>query len=231
MTYSLPQKLLAEFIGTFALIFIGAGAGAVIGGGTGGFAGIIAIAFAHGLVILTFAYAYGAISGGHFNPAVTVGLLTAGEISVSDAIAYIVTQLVGGIVGGLLLLVVLGGAETGLGKPGLFSGQIGTVAVTVSWIGGFIIEAVLAFFLVNTVLNTAVAGRGGDLAPLAIGFTLVLNIIMGGMLTGAAFNPARAIGPMVATGDFSNFFLYMLAPLVGAVVAALLYKGVFSPRR
>ena len=231
MTYSLPQKLLAEFIGTFALIFIGAGAGAVIGGGTGGFAGIIAIAFAHGLVILTFAYAYGAISGGHFNPAVTVGLLTAGEISVSDAVAYIVSQLVGGIVGGLLLLMVLGGAETGLGKPGLFSGQIGTVTVTVSWFAGFVIEAVLAFFLVNTILNTAVAGRGGDLAPVAIGFTLVLNIITGGMLTGAAFNPARALGPMVATGDFSNFILYMIAPLVGAVVAALLYKGVLSPQR
>ena len=231
MTVSLPQKLLAEFIGTFALIFIGAGAGAVIGGGTGGFGGMVAIAFAHGLVILTFAYAYGTISGGHFNPAVTVGLLTAGEISVSDSIAYIIAQLLGGIVGALLLGFILGGADTGLGRPALFSGQIGTVAVTVSPAAGFIVEAVLAFFLVNTVLNTAVAGRGGDLAPLAIGFTLVLNIIMGGMLTGAAFNPARALGPMVATSDYSNLILYMVAPLVGAVIAAVLYKAVFSPKR
>jgi glycerol uptake facilitator-like aquaporin len=92
-------------------------------------------------------------------------------------------------------------------------------------------QKLLAFFLMDMILNTAVAGRGGDLAPVAIGFTLVLTIIMGGMLTGAAFKPARALGPMVATGDFSNFFLYMLAPLVGGVIAALLYKGVFSPRR
>jgi glycerol uptake facilitator-like aquaporin len=87
------------------------------------------------------------------------------------------------------------------------------------------IEAVLAFFLVTVVLNTAVAGRAGDLAPLAIGMTLTLNIIMGGALTGAAFNPARALGPMVATGNFGEAWLYLTAPIAGAVVAAILYTG------
>jgi glycerol uptake facilitator-like aquaporin len=87
------------------------------------------------------------------------------------------------------------------------------------------IEAVLAFFLVTVVLSTAVAGRAGDLAPLAIGMTLTLNIIMGGALTGAAFNPARALGPMVATGNFSDAWLYLTAPIVGAIVAAILHTG------
>jgi glycerol uptake facilitator-like aquaporin len=88
-----------------------------------------------------------------------------------------------------------------------------------------VIEAVLAFFLVTVVLSTAVAGRAGILAPLAIGMTLTLNIIMGGALTGAAFNPARAFGPMVATGNFNNAWLYLTAPIVGAIVAAVLHTG------
>jgi aquaporin Z len=87
------------------------------------------------------------------------------------------------------------------------------------------IEAVLAFFLVTVVLSTAVAGRAGSLAPLAIGMTLTLNIIMGGALTGAAFNPARALGPMVVTGNFTDVWLYMAAPIVGAIVAAMLHAG------
>jgi aquaporin Z len=88
-----------------------------------------------------------------------------------------------------------------------------------------VIEAVLAFFLITVVLSTAVAGSAGNLAPLAIGMTLTLNIIMGGALTGAAFNPARALGPMVATGNFTDAWLYVTAPLVGAVVAALIHIG------
>jgi glycerol uptake facilitator-like aquaporin len=87
------------------------------------------------------------------------------------------------------------------------------------------IEALLAFFLVTVVLSTAVAGRAGNLAPLAIGMTLTLNILMGGALTGAAFNPARALGPMVATGNFSDAWLYLTAPIVGAIVAAIMHTG------
>src|SRR5262249_54031006 len=90
---------------------------------------------------------------------------------------------------------------------------------------GFVIEAVLAFFLVTIVLSTAVAGRARSLAPLAIGMTLTLNIMMGGALTGAPFNPARALGPMVATGNFTDAWLYMIAPVVGAVIAAFVHLG------
>jgi aquaporin Z len=225
MSYTLPAKLLAEFIGTFTLIFIGAGAGALVGGGAG-LAGLAGVALAHGLVVFVFACAYGPISGGHVNPAVTVGALAAGAIGLGEAVAYIVAQLLGGIFGAELLRLVLGGTATGLGVPALAHAlAIGSATVTVTPMAGFIVEAALAFFLVTVVLSTAVAGRTNHLAPLAIGMTLVLNIIMGGALTGAAFNPARALGPMVATGDFTDAWLYVLAPLVGAVIAAVVHTG------
>jgi len=225
MSNSLAPKLIAEFIGTFAFVFIGAGAAAVVGDGAG-LSGISAVAFAHGLAIMVFAFAYGSISGGHMNPAVTVGVLAAGAMRVEEAVGYIVSQLVGGVVGALLLWVVLGGAGTGLGMPQLANGLVlGATTVTITPAAGFVIEALLAFFLVTTVLSTAVAGRAGNLAPLAIGMTVTLNITMGGALTGAPFNPARALGPMVATDNFTNAWLYMMAPLVGAVIAAFVHLG------
>ena len=224
MPNSLAPKLVAEFIGTLALVFIGAGAATVLGGT--GFSGIAAIAFAHGLTIMVFAFAYGSISGGHMNPAVTIGVLAARAMRLGDALGYIVAQLVGGIAGALLLLVVLGGAANGLGMPQLAHGLVlGATTVTITPAVGFAIEAVLAFSLVTVVLNAAVAGRAGNLAPLAIGMTVTLNIIMGGALTGAAFNPARALGPMVATGNFTGVWLYMTAPIVGAVIATFVHLG------
>src|SRR6202790_5565185 len=226
MSNRIAPKLLAEFIGTFALIFIGAGAGAVVGDGVG-LPGLSAIAFAHGLTVMAFAFAYGSVSGGHFSPSVTVGVLAAGAMSAGEAIGYIVSQLIGGVAGALLLRTVLGGAATGLGLPTLAHGlALGTTIITVTPEAGFLIEALLGFFLVTVVLSTAVAGRAGNLAPLAIGMTLTLNIIMGGALTGAAFNPARALGPMVAPGNFSDAWLYVTAPIVGAIVAAIVHIGV-----
>jgi aquaporin Z len=225
MSNSLPSKLLAEFIGTFAFVFIGAGAAAVIGDGVG-LPGIIAIAFAHGLTIMVFAFAYGSVSGGHMNPAVTIGVLATGAMRASDAAGYIVAQLVGGIVGALLLAAVLGGVATGLGTPTLAHNlALGATTISITPGAGFVIEALLAFFLVTIVLSTAVAGRASSLAPLAIGMTLTLNIIMGGALTGAAFNPARALGPMVATGNFTDAWLYVVAPIVGAILASMMHAA------
>ena len=224
MTNRIAPKLLAEFIGTFAFVFIGAGAASVVGDGVG-LPGIAAIAFAHGLTVMAFAFAYGPVSGGHFNPSVTVGVLAAGAMRTGEAIGYILSQFIGGVA--LFLSAVLGGAETGLGTPALARDlALGATSVTITPVAGFMIEAVLAFFLVTVVLSTAVAGRAGNLAPLAIGMTLTLNIIMGGALTGAAFNPARALGPMVAPGNFSDAWLYVTAPIVGAIVAAIVHIGV-----
>jgi MIP family channel proteins len=225
MSNRIAPKLLAEFIGTFAFVFIGAGTAAVVGDGVG-LPGIVAIAFAHGLAIMAFAFAYGSISGGHMNPAVTVGVLAAGAMSVGEAIGYIISQLIGGVAGALLLRTVLGGSETGLGTPALAHElALGALSLTITPAAGFMIEVLLGFFLVTVVLSTAVAGRAGSLAPLAIGMTLTLNILMGGALTGAPFNPARALGPMVATGNFRNAWLYVTAPIVGAIVAAILHAG------
>jgi len=225
MSNRIAAKLLAEFIGTFALIFIGAGAAAVVGGGAG-LPGVAAVAFAHGLTVMAFAFAYGTVSGGHFNPSVTVAVLAAGAMRVGEAAGYVVSQLAGGILGALLLRAVLGGAGTSLGTPDLAHNLgLGATTLTVTPWAGYVIEAVLGFFLSTVVLSTAVAGRAGNLAPLAIGVTLVFNIVMGGPLTGAAFNPARALGPMVATGNFSDAWLYLSAPIVGAIVAAILHTG------
>jgi MIP family channel proteins len=225
MSNRIAPKLLAEFIGTFSFVFIGAGAAAVIGDGVG-LPGIAAIALAHGLTIMAFAFAYGSVSGGHFNPSVTVGVLAVGAMGVGEAIGYIVSQLIGGVAGALLLWIVLGGAATGLGMPALAHNlALGATSLTITPEAGFMIEAALAFFLVTVVLSTAVAGRAGSLAPLAIGMTVTLNILMGGALTGAAFNPARALGPMVATGNFSEAWLYLTAPIVGAIVAAIVHTG------
>src|SRR5260370_23480010 len=225
MSNRIAPKLLAEFIGTFAFVFIGAGTAAIVGEGVG-LPGIVAVALAHGLAIMAFAFAYGSVSGGHMNPAVTVGVLTAGAMDPIDAIGYVASQLVGGIAGAFLLRTLLGGVATGLGTPTLAHDlALGGVSLTITPVAGFIIEAVLAFFLVTVVLSTAVAGRAGNLAPLAIGMTLTFNILMGGALTGAAFNPARALGPMVVTGNFADVWLYMAAPVVGAIVAAIVHAG------
>jgi aquaporin Z len=181
---------------------------------------------------MVFAFAYGPVSGGHMNPAVTVGVLAAGAMRAGEAAGYIVSQLVGGVIGALLLRAVLGGAATGLGVPALAHNlALGATTVTVTPTAGFVIEAVLAFFLVTVVLSTAVAGRAGNLAPLAIGMTLTLNIIMGGALTGAAFNPARALGPMIVTGNLNDAWLYVAAPIVGAILAAMVHAGLLRLAR
>jgi MIP family channel proteins len=223
MSNRITPKLIAELIGTFAFVFIGAGTAAVVGGGAGP-AAVTAIAFAHGLTAMAFAFAYGSVSGGHVNPAVTVGVLASGAMGVGEAAGYIVAQLIGGTLGALLLSAVLGGTATGLGTPALAHDlALHATTVTLTPVTGFVIEAVLGFFLVTVVLNTVAAGRDGTLAPLAIGMTVTFNILMGGTLTGAAFNPARALGPMVATGNFRDAWLYLAAPTVGAIAAAVLH--------
>jgi len=213
----LSTSLLAEFIGTFALIFIGAGAGAL------GDGGLVGVALAHGLVIVGFAYAYGHISGTHINPAVTLGVWAAGKMDTTRALAYVAVQLLGGIVAAFTLAWVLGARAGTLGATVLADG--------VSPTQGLVLELILTFFLVNTVLNAAVSGKGGAAAGLAIGLTLTFCILMGGPLTGASLNPARTLGPAVATGNFADIWLYFVGPIAGGVLAGLLYKTVFEARK
>jgi MIP family channel proteins len=224
MYHRLSTSLLAEFIGTFALIFIGAGAVAL--GGE-----LVGVAFAHGLVVLGFAYAYGHISGTHINPAVTLGVWAAGKIDAGRAFSYIVFQIVGGIVGALALRWVLGGPETGLGRTALASGlTVGGATITITPIIGMVLEAILTFFLVNAVMNAGISGKATIPGGLAIGLTLTFCILMGGPLTGASLNPARSIGPAVATGNFDDLWVYLVGPALGGVIAGVLYKTVFEER-
>lgn len=209
------RNLVVEFIGTFALIFIGAGALAIDKGG------LVGVALAHGLVIVAFAYAYGHISGTHINPAVTLGLLVAGEIRFAAAIGYWIVQFAGGIAGALVLKAVL---------P--VDGDLGVtiLADNVSVTQGLFVEIILTFFLVNTIFNTAVSGKARNLAGLAIGLTLVFCILMGGPLTRASLNPARTLGPAIASGNYADLWLYFVGPFIGAVLAALLYIGVLKEK-
>jgi aquaporin Z len=221
----LSTSLVAEFIGTFALIFIGAGAGAL------GIGGLVGVAFAHGLVVVGFAYAYGHISGTHVNPAVTAGVWAAGKIDPGRAISYIVFQILGGIAGAGALAWVLGGTETGLGATKLATGlSAGAATITITPVIGFVVEAILTFFLVNAVMNAGISGKVTHVAGLAIGFTLVFCILMGGPLTGASLNPARSIGPALMLGDFADLWVYLLGPVAGGVIAGLMYRGLFEER-
>jgi MIP family channel proteins len=225
MYRKLSTSLVAEFIGTFALIFIGAGAGAL------GLGGVVGVAFAHGLVVASFAYSYGHISGTHINPAVTAGVWAAGKIDTGRAISYIVFQILGGIAGALLLVWALGGTATGLGATKLASSlDAGGTTITITPLIGFVVEAILTFFLVNAVMNAGISGKATHVAGLAIGLTLTFCILMGGPLTGASLNPARSIGPALVLGDFSNIWVYIAGPVVGGVIAGLLYRGLLEER-
>jgi aquaporin Z len=217
MTMRLAKPLLAEFIGTFALIFIGAGAVTVLGPNH-----IAGIALAHGLVIMAFAYAYGKDSGSYINPALTVAAVIAGEHALLDAIPVILVQLLGGIAGAEALLLIYGPAA----PHHLGATMIDLHRTTL--MGGFMLEAIGTFFLANTVLNGALRGTAGALAPFAIGMTVTVCILAFGPVTGGSVNPARTLGPAVAIGNYSEVGLYVVAQLFGASVCGLLYRLVWN---
>lgn len=221
------SRLIAEFIGTFALIFIGAGSIIVDRASNGGL-GVTGIAFAHGLAIATMVSAAGHISGGHFNPAVTCAFLATRRLTVTRGVGYIVAQLLGAVVAAFILKAVTPAAAAnavGLGTP-VLNGQLG-----VGIAQGVVIEAVLTFFLVFAVFGTAVDERAPrTIAGFGIGMVIAMDILAGGPLTGAAMNPARTFGPALAQGLFDNHLVYWIGPILGGVVAALLYDGVLGHR-
>jgi MIP family channel proteins len=213
---NLSKVLVAEFIGTFALVFLGAGAGVMLGIPDTP-AGLVTVALAHGLTLMVFIFAFGHISGTHVNPAVTLAVWAAGKMEASKAGAYIVTQLVAGIVAAFVLKFVLGAAGGTLGAT-VINFDLTTVA------GAFVLELIGAFFLANTVLNAAVSGRAGNLAGVAVGMTLAACIMFFGPVTGASLNPARTLGPAVAAGVYTDIWVYLVATALGGVLAGLLYR-------
>lgn len=224
------KAAIAEFFGPFTLVV--AGVGAIIstqslsGGGN-----LVAVSLAHGLAIGLMVAAVGAISGGHLNPAVSISMLATGQISVMRAVAYIIAQLLGAVVGaGILTLVFPALGDLGRNNPGVNLGVPG-LGPEVTAAGGVIMEAVMTFFLVLVIFGTAVDPRGPKaIAPLAIGLTITMDILAGGRITGAAMNPARAFGPELVQQDFTNWWIYWVGPIVGGLIAALLYKYLWLDR-
>jgi aquaporin Z len=205
----------AEFIGTFALIFVGAGTFARVDTDA---------ALANGLVIAVMVSAFGFISGGHFNPAVTLGFLVTRRIAPALAIWYWLVQFSGAALGALLLKWVFPKSLESAGSLGVPALQNGVSAGP-----GVVIEAVLTFFLVIVVFATAVDERGTfkQIAGLAIGFTIAFGVLVGGPLTGGAINPARAFGPQLVGNHWSHFWVWYVGPLAGGVIAASIYEMLY----
>ena len=215
------REELAEVVGTFTLVFIGAGAGAVAAASSSG-GGLVGVALAHGLALVVIIYAWGAISGAHVNPAVTFGLALTGRFPWLRALRYWAAQLLGAALAGYLLLFLIGPqGNLGMTLP----------ASSVSIVQAIGIEAVLTFFLVTAVFGSAVAGRNGNGAALAIGLVLAMDILMGGPLTGGSMNPARSFGPALAMGNFTDLYVYFIGPLLGGGLAALFFDRVYLRSR
>lgn len=218
------RALLAEAAGTFWFIFIGAGAIIADANGSGG--GLIAVALAHGLALAVAVSAFGALSGGHFNPAVTFALAIAGRHAWPRVPTYIIAQLIGGLLAGFALRGVFDFAlaaidKTHLGTPALANG----VSVPV----GIAVEALLTIFLVWAVYGTAVSPLAPRIAGFGIGLAVATDILMGGPLTGAAMNPARHVGTAVPAEFFDNWYVYWIGPLLGAAIAGLSIRYILAP--
>jgi aquaporin Z len=222
---NLSKALVAELVGTFALVFLGAGAGAI------GAGGLVGVALAHGLVLTAFAYAYGHVSGTHVNPAVTIGVWAAGLIDTGRALSYVVFQLIGGVLAAIALRVILGSGESGLGATLLAEGvTVGTTTVTITPAIGVLVEALLTFLLVNTVLNAGASGGSSSLDGVAVGFVLAAAILMGGPLTGGSLNPARSLGPAVIADRTDDLWVYFVGPVLGGLAAAALWRYLLRPK-
>ena len=213
------KAMVAEFVSTFALIFIGAGA--VIANANGDL-DLTGVALAHGLVLAIMVSITAHLSGGVVNPAVAIGLWVTGKLDTVRTGAYIVAELLGAVAGAYLLKFLLPAAQFGAGgavalAPDLVTGK------------GILIEAVATFFLMFAVFGTAVDDRGpfNKTAGLTIGLVIAFDIMAFGPWTGAAMNPARWFGPALATGNWDDWWVWIVGPVAGAIVASVTYWGVF----
>ncbi|MDQ3022820.1 MAG: aquaporin [bacterium] len=211
MQESLLKRLVAEFIGVFTLCFIG-----ILAIANAGMDGLLQIAFAHGLAIFVMVAALGAVSGAHFNPAVTFGFVVARRMELGTAGAYVVAQLAGGLIAALIIFALFGGEYVAGGTP-----QLGG---SVTAVQAIVLEAIATFFLVLVVFGSAVDARAPKYVfPLAIGLVIVADILAIGPLTGAAMNPARVLGPALASGTLGNHWVYWAGPLLGGAMAGALH--------
>jgi MIP family channel proteins len=222
---SLLRRAIAEALGTFALIFIGVGSVAAKYYPDANY-GIYGIATAHALVLAIMITATMAISGGHINPAVTIGLLVARRTTARTAGAYIVAQLIGAVLGALAIKAIF---PIGVTRPIALATP--AIASNIQLSQAIALEAILTFFLVSAVFGTCVNAEAPKVGGFAVGLVLWFDIIVGGPLTGAAMNPARAFGPALVAGQWVAHGVYWVGPILGAVVAALLWEHVLLPPR
>ena len=224
------KKYGAEFIGTFSLVLFGCGSAVIAGISRVGPSGIglLGIAIAFGFAVVAMAYAIGGISGCHINPAVTIGVLTAGKMTVKDAVGYIIAQCLGAILGAAVLYLIASGQpeftmpEWGLGANGWGEGYLGSYNI----LSAFVIEAVMTFLFLFVILGTTSKFGNSAMAGLAIGVTLMLIHLVTIPVTGTSVNPARSLGPALFSGGkaLAQLWLFIVAPIVGAIVAALVWR-------
>jgi aquaporin Z len=222
------KKYFAELMGTLFLVLIGCGS-AVIAGQQVGFLGI---AFAFGLTVLVMVYAIGSISGCHINPAITVAMLVGGKINGRDAIGYIVAQCVGAILGAAILLAIATGkADYSIAANGLGQNGYGPFSPHQYSLGAcFIAELVLSFLFLIVIFGSTHANAPKGFAGIAIGLALVLIHIVGIPITGTSVNPARSLGPALFVGGqaLAQLWLFIVAPILGGIIAALVWRGAFD---
>lgn len=226
------KKYLAEFIGTFVLVFFGCGTAVVLGGFTGGmgsgFLGVVAIALAFGLAIVAAAYAIGDISGCHVNPAVSLSMLITGRMNLNDFIGYVIAQVLGALAGSGVLYFITSASQglRGFGANGY--GELSGVGLNM--IGALAVEVILTFVFIMTILRVTDNEKTSHMAGLIIGLTLTFVHIIGIPLTGTSVNPARSLAPAIFTGGaaLSQVWLFILAPLVGGAIVAFVHKYLYS---
>lgn len=212
----MSKKLIAEALGTFILVFLGSSAIVFMGADIG----LLGISLAFGLTIVAAAYGLGAISGAHLNPAVSLGMVTAGRMSVSDFVGYAVAQVAGAIAAiAVLALIASGKADYSVATNGLGQTTVGAYGMQ----GAFIFEIVATFLFVTVILGATAANGAGNLAGLAIGLTLVLIHLAGITVSGSSVNPARSLAPALFVGGdaLAQVWLYIVAPLAGGALAGV----------
>ncbi len=209
------KKYIAEFIGTFVLVLFACGTAAMLGCDASG-SGYLLTALAFGLVIVAMAYSIGNISGCHINPAVSLAMLIQGKLSVRDFFAYVISQCLGAI-GGAAVLLALAGKDSGLGANALYNGSIGL---------SLLVEVILTFVFVLAILGVTSKKEYNAVSGLVIALSLTLVHILGISFTGTSVNPARSLGPALLLGGdaLKNVWVFLVAPLVGAALAALVYR-------
>lgn len=217
------KKYIAEFIGTLVLVLFACGTAVVVKCSNDNPGGYLMTALAFGLVIVAMAYSIGNISGCHINPAVSIAMLVSGKMSVRDFVGYVVAQFAGAIAGAALLMAFVG-KDSGLGANGLYNGSV---------VASLAIEVVLTFVFVLAILGVTSRAENSSVAGLVIGLTLTLVHIFGIYFTGTSVNPARSFGPALFAGGaaLTNVWVFIVAPLVGGVLAALVYKFLDSEKK